>query len=117
MLTDFFAGKIPDNANAINISLSFQQEGFWSMWFGSQSLPNVGKYSNPQVDALLAQAKTVASDQARADIYAQVAGILGRDAPWLVVVNDKNPRVITENVHGFVQPQSWFVDLTQVSVS
>jgi peptide/nickel transport system substrate-binding protein len=117
MLTDYFAGKIPDDANAINISLSFQQEGFWSMWFASDSTINAGKYSNPEVDALLTQAKTVLDPEARSDIYAQVAAILGEDSPWLNVVNDRNPRVLAANVKGFVQPQSWFADLTTIKVS
>ena len=54
--------------------------------------------------------------KARSDIYAQIAAILGQDSPWLVVVNDKNPRVLAPAVHGFVEPQSWFADLTQLSV-
>lgn len=52
----------------------------------------------------------------RSDIYAQVAAVLGEDAPWLTVVNDRNPRVLSANVKGFVQPQSWFADLTTLSV-
>lgn len=117
MLTDFFAGKIPDDANALNISLSFQQEGFWSMWFASDSAINAGKYSDPEVDALLTKAKTVLDPDARSDIYAQVSAILGKDSPWLTVVNDRNPRVLAANVGGFVQPQSWFADLTTIKVS
>ncbi|GAA4873089.1 ABC transporter substrate-binding protein [Pseudonocardia benzenivorans] len=116
MLNDFFAGNIPDDANAMNISLSYQQEGFWTSWFGSQSTSNAGKYSNPQVDALLAKARTILDDKQRSDVYAQVAQILGQDSPWLVVVNDKNPRVLSANVKGFVQPQSWFADLTTISI-
>jgi peptide/nickel transport system substrate-binding protein len=116
MLNDYFTGKIPDNADALNISLSYQQEGFWATWFGTSSAINAGKYSNPRVDALLAKARTVLDDKDRSDIYAQVSAILGQDAPWLVVVNDRNPRVLAANVHGFVQPQSWFADLTQLSV-
>lgn len=116
MLNDFFVGNIPDNADALNISLSFQQEGFWTSWFGSQSSANAGKYANPQLDALLAQARTVADDKARADVYAQAAQLLTQDAPWLLVVNDRNPRVLAADVHGFVQPQSWFADLTSISV-
>jgi peptide/nickel transport system substrate-binding protein len=116
MLNDFFAGNIPDGADAVNISLSYQQEGFWGMWFGSSSLINTGKYANPRVDALFAQAKTVLDGTARSDLYAQVATLLGQDAPWLVVVDDKNPRVLGGDVHGFVQPQSWFADLTTLSI-
>jgi hypothetical protein len=36
--------------------------------------------------------------------------------PWLYVVHDLNPRGMSKKVHGFVSPQSWFVDLTRVSV-
>jgi peptide/nickel transport system substrate-binding protein len=116
MLNDFFVGNIPDNADALNISLSYQQEGFWRSWFGTDSPPNAGKFSDPQVDALLAQAKTVLDGPARAAIYGQVAQVLNKDAPWLVVVNDKNPRVLAPSVKGFVEAQSWFADLTTVSV-
>ncbi|QYN21598.1 ABC transporter substrate-binding protein [Amycolatopsis sp. DSM 110486] len=116
MLTDFFSGKIPDNADALNISLSYQQEGFWRNWFGTGSTANAGKYTNPQVDALFAKARTVLDDQARASLYSQAAQILAKDSPWLVVVDDRNPRVLSPSVHGFVQAQSWFADLTQLSV-
>lgn len=116
MLNDFFVGNIPDGADALNISLSYQQEGFWEKWFASDSTLNAGKYANPEVDALLAEARTVLDDEARSDLYAQVAAILATDSPWLVVVNDRNPRVLAPNVTGFVQPQSWFADLTTLSV-
>lgn len=117
MLTDYFVGKIPGNAQMINISLSMQQEGFWNTWFGSKSVINVGKYNNPTVDALLTKAKTQLDDKARYDTYAQVSKLVTEDAPWLFVVDDRNPRVLANNVKGFVQPKSWFADLTTVSVS
>jgi peptide/nickel transport system substrate-binding protein len=117
MLTDYFVGKIPGNADMINISLSMQQEGFWSTWFGGSSPINVGKYSNPKVDALFAQAKATLDDTKRSDLYAQASKLITEDAPWLFVVNDRNPRVLAKNVTGFIQPKSWFADLTTVSVS
>jgi peptide/nickel transport system substrate-binding protein len=117
MLTDFFVGKIPGDADMINISLSMQQEGFWNTWFGSQSIANAGKYSNPEVDALFTQARSTLDDAARSALYAQASELITQDAAWLFVVNDRNPRVLAANVTGFVQPQSWFVDLTTLSVS
>lgn len=116
MLNDFFTGKIPDDANALNISLSYQQEGFWRSWFGTGSAANAGKFSDPAVDDLLTKAKTVLDGPGRAGIYGQVAEELNKQAPWLVVVNDKNPRVLAPSVKGFVEAQSWFADLTSVSV-
>lgn len=116
MLTDFFAGKIPGDAASLNISLSYQQEGFWSTWFGTESALNVGKYSNPEVDGLFEKAKTTEEAEARGQVYADAAAIITEEAPWLFVVSDRNPRAIAPNVKGFVMPKSWFVDLTSVSV-
>jgi peptide/nickel transport system substrate-binding protein len=36
--------------------------------------------------------------------------------PWLYIVHDLNPRAMTKSVQGFVSPQSWFADLTMVSI-
>jgi len=36
--------------------------------------------------------------------------------PWLYIVHDLNPRAFNKNVQGFVPAQSWFVDLTTVSL-
>jgi peptide/nickel transport system substrate-binding protein len=46
-----------------------------------------------------------------------VAEQVDKDAPWLVVVNDRNPRALAPDVHGFIEPKSWFVDLTTITVS
>lgn len=116
MLTDFFVGKIPGDADMINISLSYQQEGFWAMWYGTDSMLNAGKYSNPEVDAYFAQAKQTLDPVGRGELYAQASTLITEDAAWLFVVSDRNPRVLAPDVEGFVQPQSWFADLTSISV-
>ena len=41
----------------------------------------------------------------------------GRQAVMIFVVHDLNPRAMSPKVHGFVQAQSWFQDLTRVSVT
>jgi len=42
--------------------------------------------------------------------------IAAADAVSVYVVHDLNLRALSPKVKGFVQPQSWFVDLTSVSV-
>lgn len=116
MLTSITSGKIPDNANAVNISLTFLQESSWSMDFASDGYINVGHYANPQVDKLLAAAQEEFDTTKRFKLYAEMSKLIDQDSPWLLVVNDRNPRVLSPDVHGFVQPKSWFVDLTTVSV-
>lgn len=116
LLAEFGTGSIPGGANALNISLTFQGEGYWWVWFGSDSPVNVGGYSNPELDALIAQARTIEDPTERFDVYAQINEIGSDEYRWLWVVNDLNPRVLAPNVKGFVQPKSWFVDLTTVTV-
>jgi ABC-type transport system substrate-binding protein len=36
--------------------------------------------------------------------------------PWLFIVHDLNPRAMSKRVQGFVSAQSWFLDLTLVSM-
>ncbi len=84
--------------------------------FGTDAPFNVGGYSNPEIDALLAKTKTQYSREERGETLAEMNRILVEDAPWLVVVHDLNPRVLAGNVHGFVMPKSWYVDLTSVWV-
>jgi peptide/nickel transport system substrate-binding protein len=117
MLSSFASGKIPDGADAINISLAFIQESSWAEYFASKSPVNVGHYDDPKVDELLAKANDTFDLTQRNAVYAQMVKVIDQDAPWLVVVNDRNPRVLAPDVHGFVQPKSWFVDLTNVSVN
>jgi len=117
MLTQYETGKVPGGASATNISLTFQQEAFWDYAFLSTSPINVSHYDNPQVDALLTQAASQTTTAARSKLYAQAGNLITQDAPWLFVVNDENPRALASSVHGFVEPKSWFVNLTTVWVS
>jgi peptide/nickel transport system substrate-binding protein len=112
MLQSFTTGKVPDGASAVNISLTFQAEATWNLLFNSKSPINVGHYSNPQVDELFAKAQSTLDDAARFKLYQQASALITKDAAWLMVVNDLNPRVLSSKVHGFVEPKSWFVDLT-----
>lgn len=36
--------------------------------------------------------------------------------PWLFIVHDLNPRAMSTKVKGFISPQSWFLDMTLVSM-
>jgi peptide/nickel transport system substrate-binding protein len=116
MLDDFFAGKIPGGAEALNISLGYVLPSLWSIWFHSGSTSNVGKFSDPKVDALLDKISSEFDPAQQATMYKQLNSMLADDAPWLLVVSDLNPRVLSPKVHDFVMPRSWYVDLTHVWV-
>ncbi|HEX3459558.1 MAG TPA: ABC transporter substrate-binding protein [Acidimicrobiales bacterium] len=117
MLTQFITGKIPGGTTGTNISLTFQQESIWEGLFLGGSPINDAHYNNPTVDSLLEQAQSVTNSVARAQLYTQAGNLITQDAPWLFVVNDENPRALATTVHGFIEPKSWFVNLTSVWVS
>jgi peptide/nickel transport system substrate-binding protein len=117
MLAQYISGDFPAGVDAMNASLTFQQESFWSQAFASTGPLNIGHYENAKVDALLGEAQKTVGAAARADLYRQASALITQDAPWLFVVNDRNPRALASSVHGFVEPKSWFVDLTPVWVS
>jgi len=108
-----------DNADlgAINISLHFVEphgafvRRFHSAYVAPKST-NVMPYINPEVDRLITAAETTFNMQERDRYLAQVHEIIVDDAPWVFIVHDLNPRAMNPKVKGFVQPQSWFVDLT-----
>lgn len=113
----FIGGKVPPGASAVAFSDSFIQESSWMTEFYSTAPINVSHFSNPTVDKLLVQAQSTVSNTARYADYSKVAAIVTREAPWLFVVNDRNPRALAPTVHGFIEPKSWFVNLTKVWVS
>jgi peptide/nickel transport system substrate-binding protein len=117
LLGEVVSGKLPAGVDAMNISLTFLQEASWEEYFGTEGPLNLGGYSNPKVDALFAKAQSTVDAEARSRLYREASALITHDAPWLFVVNDRNPRALAPNVHGFVEPKSWFMDLTNVTVS
>jgi len=120
----FRIGFTGENAgvNALNISFNFLEpfSGF-GRFFHSKSVPptsvNIMPFVNPESDKLLDEAEKT-FDLAKQDaILAKVHEVVVDEAPWIFVVHDLNPRAMSPKVKGFVPPQSWFVDLTQVSVA
>jgi ABC-type transport system substrate-binding protein len=108
-----------DNAQlgAMNVSFNFLEP--WSAFtrfFHSASIPpksvNVMPYLNPEVDQLIEAAEQEFDLSQQDRILRQVHERIVEDAPWVFIVHDLNPRAMSPKVKGFVQPQSWFVDLT-----
>ena len=66
---------------------------------------NSSYYSNPEVDALLDQARVSTDPDERAELYKQVQALANEDAPWLFVANWKQNAVVTSAVEDFeLQP-------------
>jgi ABC-type transport system substrate-binding protein len=109
----------PDNAQlgGMNTSINFQEpQSAFVRFFHSTSIPPVGAnvmpYLNPEVDRLIEAAEREFELDRQNQLLAKVHEIIVDDAPWVFIVHDLNPRALSAKVKGFVQPQSWFVDLT-----
>ncbi|GJD53248.1 Heme-binding protein A [Methylobacterium crusticola] len=77
---------------------------------------NWGRYKNDKADALATKAKQTFDPKEQDKVLAELHTVMVDDAMWLWVVHDLNPRAMRPNVKGFVQAQSWFQDLTSVTV-
>jgi peptide/nickel transport system substrate-binding protein len=113
----FGTGKYPGDSTAAVFTLDTVFEQEWPDYFGCSSPLNFGHWCNQQVDTLLAKAATQTVQAQREDTYAQIIKLVDQGAVWLPVVNDLDPRALAPDVHGFVEPKSWFFELRSVWVS
>ena len=93
---------------------SFSLDEGWEMegnWVTESQAPNglnLGWYSNPQVDQLVARAAKTLDEPERVKIYrqAQRIGVLD-DVAWLLVVHDTEPKAYRKELQHFVRPPAW----------
>lgn len=76
---------------------------------------NSGYYSNPEVDALLEEARTSTDQARRAELYRQMQVIVQEDAPWVFVANWKQNAVTSDRVAGFALEPSFLLQLSGVT--
>ncbi|QYN37485.1 ABC transporter substrate-binding protein [Pseudonocardia sp. DSM 110487] len=79
--------------------------------------PNVGGYSNPELDQVMAQAITTTSEEQAVELWKQANRIVTDDAAIAPVVNDKAPYVLSADVQGFVSASEEWYDLNTVWLS
>ncbi|WP_127904235.1 ABC transporter substrate-binding protein [Solirhodobacter olei] len=76
---------------------------------------NSGYYSNPEVDKLLAEARTSTDQAKRAELYKKMQVIVHDDAPWVFVANWKQNAVADDLVHNFSLEPSFLLELQKVT--
>ncbi|MCO6418041.1 ABC transporter substrate-binding protein [Siccirubricoccus sp. KC 17139] len=77
---------------------------------------NWGYLNEPSYDALINKAYETFDAAAQDAVLKELHDKVLEDLPFLFVAHDLNPRAMTKNVKGFVQAQSWFQDLTPISM-
>jgi ABC-type transport system substrate-binding protein len=105
---------------ALNVSSPSSDVGVMARYFSSANFaPNGFNFEQWKDDKFDESLKTLAEAtdlKTIADAYRAAHERLVDNPPWLFIVHDLNPRAMSKNVKGFVSPQSWFVDLTLVSL-
>lgn len=108
--------------SGINISRSLQDpfNGMFRFVWSRQAAPagsNWGHYRSAEMDALIDGALAAFDPAQRLALLTQIHEKMSEDAVMLWVVHDLNPRAMSPRVRGFVQAQSWFQDLTPITIA
>jgi peptide/nickel transport system substrate-binding protein len=108
--------------DAINVSRG-SQDPFNALvrhvWTGAWAPKgaNWGHYQNPDVEKLVTAILKEFDTAKRLAMLTRLHELMSEDAVMIFVAHDLNPRALSPKVKGFVQAQSWFQDLTPVSLS
>ena len=77
---------------------------------------NWGILKDPKLDAMIDKVHNSFDKAEQTKALQEVHTYAVDNALWIWIAHDLNPRGLSPTVHGFVQAQSWFQDLTPVSV-
>ena len=91
-------------------------ENFLDIHFYSDSRQNETKYSNPDVDRLIVQARTERDQTRRFQIYSQIEQLLLQDAPWVPLYHGSENILVKSYVKGWQSPGLVIPLLKYVSV-
>jgi peptide/nickel transport system substrate-binding protein len=120
------AGRaVPDSptlngAMALNVSSPSSDAGAMYRYFDAANFSpngfNFPQWKDEKFEDAMAKLADATDDATYLKYYAAAHERLVDNPPWLFIVHDLNPRAFDKKVKGFVSPQSWFVDLTLVSL-
>jgi oligopeptide transport system substrate-binding protein len=91
-------------------------QNFLEVLFHSDSAQNHGGYSNPDVDALLEQARGTQDTEERLAIYQQAEQLILEDAAWIPLYFDVENILVKPYVWGYTNPPIQIPRLQYVSI-
>src|SRR5579863_1617431 len=115
----------PDSPNlkgamVINVSSPSSDVGVMARYFSSANFSpngfNFEQWKDDDFDSALATLAEARDPAVISGALRKAHERLVDNPPWLYIVHDLNPRAMSPKVKGFVSPQSWFLDLTLVSI-
>ena len=110
-----------NGANATNVTYAAMDPFFALVRFLQSSMAppksnNWGYINNPKFDALVTKARQSFDPAERDKALAELHAASVDDAAFLYVAHDVAPRAMSPKVHDFVQPKSWFVDFSPITM-
>src|SRR3984885_516660 len=125
LLTNWRRGATDASANgsnAVNVTYAgmdpfFRWGGFLRRAVAPPVSNNWGFINNPKFDELVTKARQTFDPAARDAALAELHAASVDDAAFLYVAHDVGPRAISPKVKGLVQPKSWFVDFSPISMT
>jgi peptide/nickel transport system substrate-binding protein len=107
--------------NGINISRATVDpySAFMRLYHGDFVPPkgaNWGILKDAKLDAMIDKAHSSFDKAAQTKALADVHSYIVDQAYWVYIAHDLNPRAMSPKVKGFVQAQSWFQDLTPITM-
>ncbi len=111
-----------NGANATNVTYAAMDPFFALVRFLQSGMAppvsnNWGYINNPKFDALITKARQTFDPAARDEALAELHAASVDDAAFLYVAHDVAPRALSPKIKGFVQPKSWFVDFSPISMA
>jgi peptide/nickel transport system substrate-binding protein len=111
-----------NGANATNVTYAAMDPFFAMVRFLQSGMAppvsnNWGFINNPKFDELVTKARQTFDPAARDTLLAELHAASVDDAAFLYVAHDVGPRALSPKIKGFVQPKSWFVDFSPVSMT
>ena len=111
-----------NGANAVNVTYAAMDPFFALVRFLQSSMAppksnNWGYVNNPKFDALVTKARQTFDPAERDKALAELHAASVDDAAFLYVAHDVAPRAMSPKVKNFVQPKSWFVDFSPISMT
>ncbi len=110
-----------NGANATNVTYAAMDPFFALVRFLQSSMAppvsnNWGYINNPKFDELVKKARQTFDPAERDKALAELHAASVDDAAFLYVAHDVGPRAMSPKVKGVIQPKSWFIDFSPISV-
>src|SRR5215510_9416232 len=111
-----------NGANATNVTYAAMDPFFALVRFLQSTMAppvsnNWGYINNPKFDELVTRARQTFDPAARDAALAELHAASVDDAAFLYVAHDVSPRAMSPKIKGFVQPKSWFVDFSPITMT